>query len=125
QTCGERGLGRAGGSLGRVGPVSGPRLGGVGPPGRDLAGIALEREASPAEVAHARREPDRRIAAGAADLENLAVPLRRDEREEELPRRSRDSPSPLCRRESKLTLFGILLLQACEHCAHAAADPQP
>ena len=55
-----------------------------------LRGIVLEREHAAAEIADAGGEPDRRVAARAADLEHLAVRLRRDQREEELPGRRRD-----------------------------------
>ena len=49
----------------------------------DLRRVVLEREDVTAEVPDAGGEPDRRVAARAADLEHLAVGLRRDEREEE------------------------------------------
>src|SRR5438477_6379284 len=62
-------------ALDEVGPVLEPRVGDVPPPRLDLRRVALEREDAAAEMAHARREPDRGVAARAAELEHLAVGL--------------------------------------------------
>ena len=67
-----------------LGPVGQAGLLDVGAPGLDLRRVALQREHPPAQVAHARGEPDRRVAPRAAELEHLTVGLRGHEREQEL-----------------------------------------
>ena len=87
-------------ALDQLRPVLEPRVGDVPAPRLALARVVLERENAAAEVPDAGGEPDRRVAPRAADLEHLAVRLRRDEREEELSRRRRDlaRPQPRARR---------------------------
>src|SRR5437868_2901157 len=58
-------------------------FGDVAPPVGDAFVVALQREHAAAEIAHARGEPDRRVATAGADLEHLAVGLRRADGEEE------------------------------------------
>ena len=94
------------------------------PPGLALARVVLEREDAAAEVADAGGEPDRRVAARAADLEHLAVGLRRDEREEELPRRARDLARRAARGDAGLALAAVLLLEPREHGADAVVEHQ-
>src|SRR5262245_53235913 len=92
-----------------------PGLRDVLPPRLDLGGIALEREHPPSEMPNTRAEPDRRVPARAADLEHLAVPLRRHEREQELSRRARHLPRAQLARDAFLTLPRVLLLQPSEN----------
>jgi hypothetical protein len=82
----------------------------------------LEREHPPAEDADARCEPDRRVAARAADLQDLAAVLRRDEREEEASGRRRDRARALLARDAPLALLRILALEALEHGAHLVVE---
>src|SRR5690349_18253753 len=99
-------------ALDELGPLVEPGLGDVRAPRLALARGVLEREDAAAEVAHARREPDRRGAAGAADLEHLAVGVRRSERVEEAPGRRRDLTGAQLARDVLLALAAILLLEA-------------
>src|SRR5205085_379588 len=80
------------------------------------------REDAAAEVAHARREPDRRVAARAADLEHLAVGLRRDEREEEPAGRGLDRPRAQLARDAFRPLARVLGLEARQHLPHAIVE---
>ncbi len=73
-----------------------------------LLRVGFEREHAAAEVADARGEPDRRITARAADLEHLAVGLRRDEREEEAAGRLRHRARAHRCRQSLLALCRVL-----------------
>ena len=75
------------------------RLLDVALPRLHLGRVVLEREDAPAQIADACGEPDRGVAARAAELEHLAVGLRRDEREEEAAGRRLDLPRALLRRE--------------------------
>jgi hypothetical protein len=68
--------------------------------------------------ADARGEPDRGVAARAAELEHLTVGLRRDEREQEAARRRLDLTRALLGRKATLSLGGILLFEAFEHRAY-------
>src|SRR5206468_8185322 len=89
----------------------GPRLeagvGDVAAPRVDLGQVVLEREDAATEVADARGEPDRRVPARAADLEHLAVSLRRNEGEEELACRPRDLARALVARDVLLSFAGV------------------
>src|SRR5581483_7204232 len=66
--------------------------------------------------------PDRRVPARAADLQDLAAGLRRDEREQELPGRRRDCPRAPLLREPAGALIRILRGQAGEHGAYAIVE---
>ncbi len=90
----------------------------------DLRVVVLEGDDSTPEETYAGGEPDRRVAAGAADLEHLARGLRRDERMEELPRRRRDLPRALRGRQAALALLGVLRLEPREHGAHPFVQHQ-
>jgi carbon monoxide dehydrogenase subunit G len=106
----------------QLGPVREARVVDVATPGLDLRRIVLEREDPPAEVAHSRREPDGGVPARAAELEHLAVGLRRDEREEETAGRRLDLPGALLGRQALLPLGGVLALEALEHGAYAVVQ---
>ena len=106
-------------ALEQVGPLLEAGLGDVPAPRVDLQRVVLEREHAAAEPADAGGEPDRRVAARAADLEHLAVGLRRDEREEEAARRRRDGAGAYRGGQPFRPLLGVLPLEAGEHCAHA------
>src|SRR5213076_1824365 len=93
-------------------------------PGLDLLRVVLERCQVAAEVANAGGEPDARVAARGADLQHLAVPLRCDQREQELPRRARNRARALGRREAALPLLGILALEPIQHSADAIVQHQ-
>ena len=86
----------------RLRPLVEAGLGDVAPPGRAPLGVALDRQHVPAEDAHAGGEPDRRVAARAAELEHLAPGLRRHEGEQEPPGRRRDLPRAPLGREASL-----------------------
>src|SRR5262245_5486640 len=101
-----------------------PRLRDIHLPGLDLRGVGLEREHAAPEIANPGGEPDRRVAARAPDLQHLAVPLRRDEREQELPGRPGDLPSPKLPRDPFLALPGILRLEPFEHGSHSIVEHQ-
>ena len=116
---GERLEGIAGRELG---PLVEPGLLDVAAPGVDFCRIVLEREDPAAEVADTGREPDRRVAARAADLEHLAVGLRRDEREEELPRRPLDRPRAQLAPHAFGPLARVLGLEARERGADAIVE---
>ena len=73
-------------------------------------------------MAHTGPEPDRGVPARAADLEDLAVPLRRDEPEQELAGRPRHLAGSLLTGDTLLPLLGILGLEACEHGAHLLVE---
>ena len=60
-------------------------------------------------------EPEGRVAAGRADLEDLAVHLRRDQGEEELPGCRRDGAGALGRRQAAVALVGVLGFETFEH----------
>src|SRR5439155_12885274 len=62
-----------------------PRVGDVAAPVGDAFVVTLQREHSAAEIAHTRRQPDRRVPVATPDLEHLAVGLRRADGEEEPP----------------------------------------
>src|SRR5439155_8569941 len=94
----------------------------VAAPGVDFRGVVLEREDAAAEVADPGREPDRRVAARAADLEDFAVGLRRDEREQELAGRAGDLAGPLLTGDALLALAHVLFLEAREHGADAIVE---
>ena len=109
-------------ALAQLGPLLEARLLDVATPGLDLRRVVLEREDAPAEVADPGREPDRGVAARAAELEHLAVGLRRDEREEEAAGRRLDLARALLGREAALPLGGVLTLEAFEHGADAVVE---
>src|SRR6476661_8013183 len=94
-------------ALAQLGPLLDTRLLDVAMPGLDLRRVVLEREDAPAEIPDARRQPDRGVAARAAELEHLAVGLRRDEREEKAARRRLDLTRALLGREPPLPLRGV------------------
>ena len=73
-------------------------------PRLDLARVELERHDPPAEDARRGGQPDRRVAARAADLENLAAGVGRDEREQESARLRPDGQRALGVRHIVLTL---------------------
>src|SRR5262249_55577802 len=75
-----------------------------------------------AELADARSEPDRGVAPRPAELEHLAVGLRRDEREEEAAGSRLDLARPELGREAALPLVGVLALEALEHGADAIVE---
>src|SRR5262249_8119449 len=99
-------------------------LGDVRAPRLALARVVLEREDAAAEVPHARGEPDRRVAARAADFEHLAVGLRRGQRVEELPGRRRDLACPELARDVLLALAAVVLLEAREHGTDTVVEHQ-
>src|SRR5262249_44058723 len=99
-------------------------LGNVRPPRLALARVVLEREDAAAEVPHAGRQPHRRVPARPADLEHLAVGLRRDEREQELARGVLDLTRAELARDAFLALAAVLLLEAREHGADAFVEHQ-
>ena len=84
-------------ALDQLRPLVEPRVGDVRPPGLALDGIVLEREQSSSEKPRPRGEPDRRVAARAADLEHLDTGLRGSECEEEAAGRRRDLARALAR----------------------------
>src|SRR5262249_57940806 len=94
-------------------------------PRLDLRRVVLEREHAAAEVPYAGGEPDRRVAARAADLEHLAVGLRSDECEQELPGGTGDRARAHRGRQPARPLVRILFLEACEHGADAVAEHGP
>ena len=94
-------------------------------PRLDLGRVVLEREDAPAEIPDPGREPDRGVAARAAELEHLAVGLGRDEREEEAAGRRLDLARALLGREPALTLGGVLTLEALEHRRDAVVEHGP
>src|SRR5256714_8844784 len=102
-----------------VGPVLEPGLIDVLPPRIDLAGVVLDGEDPSAEVAHACGEPDRRVAARAADLQHLAVGLRCDEGEQEPSGRGLDRTGAFGGGETRGALGGVLLLETRQHSANA------
>src|SRR6266576_5845660 len=106
-------------ALDEVGPVLEPGLLDVLPPRIDLAGVALDGEDPSAEVADARGEPDRRVAAGAADLQHLAVGLRCDEGEQESSGGGLDRTGELGGGETGSALGGVLRLELRQHSANA------
>jgi hypothetical protein len=77
-------------ALDEVRPILQARISDVRAPGGDLVRVVLQRQHAAAQVPDAGREPDRRVAARAADLQHLAVRLRSDECEQELPCAARD-----------------------------------
>jgi hypothetical protein len=101
-------------ALDELGPLGEPGVLDVPAPGLDLRRILLQREDAPAEVADAGGEPDRGVAARAADLEHLAACRVGDEREEEPPRRRRDGPRPLHGAEPALAFVLVLALEPLE-----------
>jgi hypothetical protein len=106
----------------QLGPLIEAGLRDVSAPGIDLRLVVFERKHAAAEVAHARREPDRRVPARTTDLEDFAVGLRRHEGEEEPAGRARDLASALFTRNALLTLAGVLFLQAGEHGADMVVE---
>ena len=109
-------------ALDQLGPFVQPGLGDVAAPGLALRGVVLERDDAAAEDPRAGGEPDRRVAARAADLEHLAPGLRRDEREQEAPggRRHRARPQRLF--DPACPLVRVLRRKAIEHGAHAVVE---
>src|SRR4051794_23328493 len=105
-------------ALAQLCPLFEARLLDVAAPGLDLLRVVLERQDTTAEVADPRGEPDRRVAPRPAELQHLAVGLRRDEREEEAARRRLDLTRALLGRETALPLRSVLLLEALEHGAN-------
>src|SRR5207302_9950595 len=74
----------------------------------------LEREHLAAEDASSGGEPDRRVTTRAADLEHLAVVLRRREGEEEPARRRGDGARANRRGQAAGALVGVFALEALE-----------
>src|SRR5581483_2846885 len=105
-------------ALDELGPVGEAGLGDVAAPRLRLPRVVLQREHAPAEDADAGGQPDRRVAARAADLEDLAGVLRRDEREEEATGGRDDRARAELARDAALTLLGVLPLEALQHRAH-------
>src|SRR5512133_745172 len=112
-------------ALAQLGPLPDARLLDVALPGLDPHRVVLEREDAPAEVPDARPEPDRGVAARAAELEHLAVGLRRDERKEEPAGRRLDLARALLGREPALTLRRVLTLEALEYSEYAVVEHGP
>src|SRR6478672_8704853 len=112
-------------ALAQLDPLLDARLLDVAMPGFDLRRVVLEREDAPAEVTDPRPEPDRGVAARAAELEHLAVGLRRDEREEEAAGRRLDLARALLGREAALTLRRIFTLEALQHGFYAVVEHEP
>src|SRR5690349_17633348 len=106
----------------QLGPLGEPRLLHVPAPRLDLRGVVLEGEDTPAQVADPRGEPDRGVTARAAELEHLAVGLRRDEREEEAACRRLDLTRALLGRQTALPLGCVLQLEAFEDGAYAVVE---
>ena len=77
--------------------------------------VALERHHVPSDDPRAGGEPDRRVAAGAAELEHLAPGLRRDEREQEPPGGRRDLPRAQLGRKLRFALRRVLLLEPAQN----------
>jgi len=96
----------------QLGPFAHPGLLDIRAPRLRLARVVLEREDAAAEVPNAGGEPERRVAARAADLEHLAVGLRRDEREEEATGRRLDLPRAELPRDALFPLGRVLPLEA-------------
>jgi carbon monoxide dehydrogenase subunit G len=109
-------------SLEQLSPLVDSRLFDVTAPGIDLRPVVLERQHAAAEIANPGGEPDRRVAARSADLEYLAVGLRRDEGEEEPTRGRLDLARTLFGREPALALGGVLALEAFEDGADAVIE---
>ena len=109
-------------ALDELGPVAEPGLGDVRPPRLALRRVVLERDDAPAENPRGSGEPDRRVAAGAADLEHLAGVLRRDEREQEPASRRRDRARAHRRRQAELALGRVLRLEAVEDRSYALSS---
>jgi len=82
----------------------------------------LERQQAAGEVADACTEPDRRVAARGTDLEHTALVLRRDEREQELPRLARDLARALGRRNAARALVGVFGLEPRQNVEHALVE---
>src|SRR5581483_1060014 len=74
-------------------------------------GVVLQRDHPAAQVAHARAEPEGRVAARAADLEDVAARMVRHEPEQEPPGRGPDRPRPHGARQPLLALQRVLLLE--------------
>ena len=87
-----------------------------------LRGIVLERRQPTSEHARAGREPDRRVAARAADLEHLDARLAGGECEQEAAGRRLDLARPLRRRKPGRALRGVLRLESSENAEHALVD---
>jgi hypothetical protein len=75
----------------------------------------LERDEPAAENPSPRGEPDRRVAAGTADLEHLDSRLRRRECEEEASRARGDLPRPLLGRDARIALRPVFLFEPSEN----------
>src|SRR5690348_345050 len=112
-------------ALEQLGPLCEACILDIPSPRLDLRRVVLERQNSPAQMADARREPDRGVAARASELQYLAVRLRRDEREEEATRRRLDLTRPLLGREAAFPLCCVLTLEAFEHGANAVVEHRP
>ena len=78
-----------------------------------------------AEDAGGRGEPDRRVTARSADLEDLAAGVRRDEREQEPSRIRADGERTLGVGNILITLALVLLLEAGEHGTDAIVEHGP
>src|SRR5262249_32211049 len=95
-----------------LGPFAQPGLFDVRAPRLRLPRVVLERKDAAAEVTDAGGEPERRVAARAADLEHPAVGLRRDEGEEEAAGRRLDLTGTELPRDPLLPLGGVLTFEA-------------
>ena len=85
----------------------------------------LDRDHAAGEVAHSGRQPDRRVAARAAELEHPAVVHRGHQGEEELAGRARHLTRALRRGEAALPLGGVLGLQPGEHLQDPIVEHAP
>jgi SAM-dependent methyltransferase len=105
-----------------LGPLLEPRIRDVPAPGCGLLGIVLERDEATAEYPSSRGQPDRRVAARAADLEHLDPRLCRREREEEAPGRPLHLARAPLARQAGPALGGVLGLEAGENCTHTIVE---
>src|SRR5207249_11255242 len=69
-------------------------------------------------------QPGRRVDTRPAYRQYLAVPLWRDEREQELSRRARNAARPLGRGKALLSFVGVLTFEPLEHPADAIVQHQ-
>src|SRR5262249_12496419 len=99
-------------------PFGAASRGDVRAPGVALGRVVLERHDAAAEVADAGAEPERGIAARAANLQYVAARIVRDEPEQEAACGRRDRPGPHLARKALCALEPVLLLEA----AHDGED---
>src|SRR3954453_3455969 len=109
----------------QFGPVLEAGLCEVSPPRLDLARVVLDGEHPAAEVANARSEPDRGVTARAADLQDFAIGLRRDEREEEAAGGGLDLAGAIRGGDAGGPFGGVFLLEPCKHGADPVVEHAP